>query len=301
MSREQYNDLGHSTNSKRRVKKNPLGIILLIILVISAFLLYMYFANKDRVINTDKKEEKVKVVKQEVQDTEVVQTQITVIKPKAKEEEKSDKIDFFDYYLKEEDNEYTVASRFNLSVNTILSLNKDADFNIPNTPLRISDRDGILYEVNKNDILVHLLTKYSPQLTLKEYLKLTGRSSSTILAGEQLFFPTIVKERLTLYKPLDGSFSYLNSNRYLFKIKNSPMVYAPIKGKVRSITLNDKKQKELILDYNNGEIILSNFLNIKVRPNEEVDEKTLLGSASKEGLLIQIKPLDLEIIFKSEI
>jgi len=107
-----------------------------------------------------------------------------------KERKQADPFALSSYIVKNGDSLWSIASKYNLDINTLFGCNslKDPDHLKPGTTLRIPNQDGILYEVKKGDSFDKIAKKFG--IYVEAILAANNlTASSTLQEGASLFLP----------------------------------------------------------------------------------------------------------------
>lgn len=103
----------------------------------------------------------------------------------------SNAVHYFDYIIQENDNINTIANEFNLSPETLISVNKIKNISglLPGQSLKIPDRDGVLYTVQNGDMLSTIAKKFNPRMGWQTLLEVNDLRNEMIKVGQELFIP----------------------------------------------------------------------------------------------------------------
>lgn len=93
------------------------------------------------------------------------------------------------YVVKKGDSLFSIAKRFNISIDAILSVNnmRDASILRIGTVLKIPNMNGIYYSVRKGDSLSSITTRY--RVDMNKLVDVNELESSVIYVGQKLFIP----------------------------------------------------------------------------------------------------------------
>lgn len=85
----------------------------------------------------------------------------------------------------------TVASKFNVSIQTLLSINqiKNPAAVVAGTSIMIPDRNGRYYTVEKDDTLSYIVNKFNLTIGWKTLMEINGLKGEGIFVGQKLFIP----------------------------------------------------------------------------------------------------------------
>ena len=145
---------------------------------------------------------------------------------KAEEQEKRNQVDpvkITAYVVSNGDSLWSIANKFNLSIDTLFACNtlKDPDYLKPGTTLKVPNQDGLFHKISKGDTLSTISSKYKsdPDLVRKANPKM---DLDTLQIGENVFIPG-ASPASSVYSISDGrSVSYSRDFRW------------PVVGKVNS-------------------------------------------------------------------
>lgn len=104
----------------------------------------------------------------------------------------------------------SISSLYNISKDTILSVNAIKNLSLIRPPLvlRIPDRNGQLYTVQSGDTLSEIASKFNPTLGWKTLQELNNLSDAVIFPGQKIFIPTLQVEQsgtqVSFIRPSDG-------------------------------------------------------------------------------------------------
>jgi murein DD-endopeptidase MepM/ murein hydrolase activator NlpD len=93
------------------------------------------------------------------------------------------------YVVKKGESLFSIAKRFNISIDAILSVNnmRDASILRIGTVLKIPNMNGIYYSVRKGDSLSSITTRY--RVDMNKLVDVNELESSVIYVGQKLFIP----------------------------------------------------------------------------------------------------------------
>ncbi|MCK4923537.1 MAG: M23 family metallopeptidase [Spirochaetes bacterium] len=93
------------------------------------------------------------------------------------------------YVVKKGDSLFSVAKRFSISIDAILSINnmRDASILRIGTVLKIPNMNGVYYSVRKGDSLSSITTRY--RVDMNKLVDVNELESSVIYVGQKLFIP----------------------------------------------------------------------------------------------------------------
>lgn len=338
MSSEQYDDLDpvssrrRSSRRHRRRQGNAGTIAVILIFILFSFFLFLFLTgNKEpkkdvsylqevkqpQVVDKNKIIENPRVIEkpQVVEQPQVIEKPQVIIETKEQEiyeNPNTPKLKYTQYIIKEGDNIKDIAYSYKLKPATVLSVNKAIN------PQRLKDGqvisipnvDGVIYTVRHTDSLKDLVQKFSPQLTLEQYINFVGKKGATVITGEELFFPTQVVERklgdnIKITRPIEGDVTYVfnqivgdrpSKGIYIRPTKDLD-VHCSLKGKVIDITYLPNIGKALIIKSSNYKITYGNLQKILVNINSEVDENDIIGKTkdNKTNLYFEVTNDDVEV------
>ena len=215
--RSSYDDLGGAFNPKRqdnmRIDKKSKRIIIAVILIgllLCLAVVAIWFLNfskplKEEVPKTEITVKEVPtVLKEEVvltKEPEVVITDLPALEIETPQRSvtqsqasASSGVWYQEHSVKEGESLESIADRYKLSKETILSVNaiKNISSIKVGTVLRIPDRDGQLYTVQSGDSLSIITNRFNPALGWKNLQEINNLSSVVIFPGQKLFIPSVV-------------------------------------------------------------------------------------------------------------
>lgn len=128
----------------------------------------------------------------------------------------SDVLLYMPYVLQEGDSLDSVAQRFGLTVDTLVSVNGIRNIAAigPGVELQIPNMNGQLYVVQEGDMLSTIAHRFNPDLGWKTLMDINGLKSESIRVGQKLFIPdmdsgqessSIQQVSLSFSMPVDGT------------------------------------------------------------------------------------------------
>lgn len=128
----------------------------------------------------------------------------------------SDVLLYMPYVLQEGDSLDSVAQRFGLTVDTLVSVNGIRNIAAigPGVELQIPNMNGQLYVVQEGDMLSTIAHRFNPDLGWKTLMDINGLKSESIRVGQKLFIPdmdsgqessSIQHVSLSFSMPVDGT------------------------------------------------------------------------------------------------
>ncbi len=128
----------------------------------------------------------------------------------------SDVLLYMPYVLQEGDTLESVAKRFGLTVDTLVSVNRIRNIAAitPGVELQIPNMNGQLYVVQEGDMLSTIAHRFNPELGWKTLMDINGLRSESIRVGQELFIPdmtgaddasSIQQVSVSFSMPMDGT------------------------------------------------------------------------------------------------
>lgn len=128
----------------------------------------------------------------------------------------SDVLLYMPYVLQEGDTLESVAQRFGLTVDTLVSVNRIRNIAAitPGVELQIPNMNGQLYVVQEGDMLSTIAHRFNPELGWKTLMDINGLRSESIRVGQELFIPdmtsaddssSIQQVSVSFSMPMDGT------------------------------------------------------------------------------------------------
>lgn len=128
----------------------------------------------------------------------------------------SDVLLYMPYVLQDGDSLDSVAQRFGLTVDTLVSVNGIRNIAAigPGVELQIPNMNGQLYVVQEGDMLSTIAHRFNPDLGWKTLMDINGLKSESIRVGQKLFIPdmdsgqessSIQQVSLSFSMPVDGT------------------------------------------------------------------------------------------------
>lgn len=128
----------------------------------------------------------------------------------------SDVLLYMPYVLQDGDSLDSVAQRFGLTVDTLVSVNGIRNIAAigPGVELQIPNMNGQLYVVQEGDMLSTIAHRFNPDLGWKTLMDINGLKSESIRVGQKLFIPdmdsgqessSIQQVSLSFSMPIDGT------------------------------------------------------------------------------------------------
>ena len=128
----------------------------------------------------------------------------------------SDVLLYMPYVLQEGDTLESVAQRFGLTVDTLVSVNRIRNIAAitPGVELQIPNMNGQLYVVLEGDMLSTIAHRFNPELGWKTLMDINGLRSESIRVGQELFIPdmtsaddssSIQQVSVSFSMPMDGT------------------------------------------------------------------------------------------------
>lgn len=106
------------------------------------------------------------------------------------EEEHAEKVTFSEYTIVSGDSLWTIAGKFNLSIDTLLGVNNlKSDLLKPGVKIRVPNQDGVVTKVAKGDTLDKLAKKYdisAKAIALANNIDAKGKG---LTVGQEIFLP----------------------------------------------------------------------------------------------------------------
>ncbi|MBB6478669.1 peptidoglycan DD-metalloendopeptidase family protein [Spirochaeta isovalerica] len=219
--------------------------------------------------------------------------------------EKNDGIQVSEYTLREGDRFSIIAGKYNVSLDTLISINNLSENSIAEEGLviRIPDKSGIFHKVVKNDTLISIAEKYNLDImTLQDANNLI---STVIRIGQNLFIPDgtlpddtkekIIGSRFII--PAEGAvknnygayldpvtgLKYYNYGIDIVNKKGTP-VYAAKSGIIGNTSYNAYYGRVIQLNHSDSmQTIFSCLDSIVVKPGDKVERGDLLGYMGNSG------------------
>ena len=151
-----------------------------------------------------------------------------------------DIVKYQEYRIKEGDSLVSIAESFDLSVQTIVSVNqiKSTLELYIGSVLQIPDRDGTLYIVKEGDTLLSIVQKYELGISAKTLGDVNGITEDSLEAGQKLFIP---------YETLESSGTISADNELSFIRPSDGRTIGMYNRKVANPIGNDSMQLDGIL------------------------------------------------------
>lgn len=225
--------------------------------------------------------------------------------PKENKKIDNDRINISNYRTREYDRYSIIASKFGISLDTVISLNdlKESDSIKEGTILKIADRSGIFHIVEKGETLLSLSELYKCEV--KDIIKVNGLLTTVIKTGEKLFIPggslpeseikKIIGKRFII--PAEGTVknnygSYIDPvtglKNYNYGIdiinKKGTAVYAAKEGIINNTSFNSYYGRVVQVNHSGDlQSIYSCLDSIVVKPGESVERGDLIGYMGNSG------------------
>ncbi len=209
------------------------------------------------------------------------------------------------YIVREDDRYSIIAEKFNLTLDSLLSVNHidSSSLPIPGIEIKIPNISGIYYRVLKGDTLTSISTKFN--LDLQEITHVNQLFSSVIHTGEELFLPEIAMDKDKINKLIQNRFTIpsagsvknnygssidpttgLKNYSYGIDIINSrgTAVYASKAGIVKNTSYNSYFGRVVLLNHSGSFQSMYGCLDsIVVEPGQVVERGELLGYIGNSG------------------
>lgn len=209
------------------------------------------------------------------------------------------------YIVRDEDRYSILAEKFNITLDSLLSVNHidSSSLPTPGNEIKIPNISGIYYKVLKGDTLTSISIKFN--LDLQEIIYVNQMFSSVIHPGEELFLPEIIMDKDKINKLIQGRFTIpsagsvknnygssidpttgLKNYSYGIDIINSrgTAVYAAKAGIVKNTSYNSYFGRVVLLNHSGSFQSMYGCLDrIVVEPGQVVARGELLGYIGNSG------------------
>jgi len=214
------------------------------------------------------------------------------------------------YTCKEADTLEKIALGNNISLSTLLSVNKikNLDAVSVGTVLKIPDRDGSIYVVKKDDMLGTIVQKLNLSISWNDLQEINGLDDDKIKEGQELFIPdetssaniSTASRGLEFSSPMSNGIEKIIFNtRFTDPItkETAPLdgiclqassgskVYASCDGEVVDIEMNTGSRPNTVkVRHDGGYVTTYGYLaTVEVGIGDSVTNETVLGTISKEN------------------
>lgn len=214
------------------------------------------------------------------------------------------------YTLRVDDRYSIVAQKFQIDVDSILSVNgiKNNDLLPVGTEIKIPNISGIYYTINKGDTLTSISTEYN--LDIEEIRVINNLYSTVIHSGDKLYLPHVKMKKSELNRIIGNKFELPakgsvknNYGGYIDPVtglkvynygidilnKRGTAVYAAKDGVVGNTSYNSYYGRVVLINHSNSFQSMYGCLDsIVVTPGQNISRGELLGYMGNSGF----KPLE---------
>ena len=306
---EDFDQIRREKKSKINIVSLVIGCVLIAVVLVTIYIVLFY--KKDTVeVKPEVKEviaTPVEPVVEAVEEPAIIEE--TVIEEKevvakdlktAIDELDDSIIQYSDYTLVKDEDLNSVAKKFELDVQTLLSINKIKNIAkvVEGYTLKIPNRDGFLYTVKSGDMLSTLSSKFSLDIGWQGLKDLNNLDSETIFLGQELFIPTVSENtndasqliHLAFTSPLKGVITGYYSDLLegeklsgvVISSTSGSLISSAEKGSVIEVNKNDKLGKYIVIEHIDGyKTTYSHLETIFVKKGDEVEKASDLGTIGK--------------------